>query len=207
MKHQHFVAVLVLCLLCCVWGWAEVPDSSAKAVFEKGLQLEKASQTSEAAACFELAMEMGAGSDPALFGAAQGKYWELIARSNDFPRAYSFFCRLVQAGPASADVLAAQAGAIGGYLGWLKMNGWMEVVGGEKVRKLDTEARSLYEQALAKDPASFQALFSYAVYESHSPNGGAHARELFQRLNGLRGSHPEYPWAMVDQMAGACPKN
>ena len=64
---------------------------------------------------------------------------------------------------------------------------------------LDSKARAAFDKALQIDPSNFYALFGYAIYESYNPTGAEHSKELFARLEGLRSSHPDYPWQVVEE--------
>ncbi len=145
----------------------------------------------------ELTMQQSAGKDDKAFAHAQGEYWSLISSQNDFPRAYNFFSNLAAAHPSSPDILGLEGSAIGGYIGWLYAagNGNADE---HLVMALDSQARSSFGKALQIDSNNFYALFGYAIYESYNPNGAEHSKELFAKLEGLRSSHPEYPWQVVD---------
>lgn len=146
----------------------------------------------------ELTMQQNAGKNDKAFGRAQGEYWGLVSSQNDFPRAYNFFSNLAAAHPSSPDILGLEGSAIGGYIGWLYSagNGNADE---HLVMSLDNKARSSFDKALQIDPSNFYALFGYAIYESYNPSGGDHSKELFARLEGLRASHPEYPWQVVEE--------
>jgi|GEM_PF-2726261 len=195
-----FSLLFVLVLTAAGFGAGAAGEDPGNPVLVRGEAFRDAGRTVDAAACFELAMELSAGVSDQTFGLAQQAYWGAVQQGGDFPRAYSFFSRLAEQFPDSPDVLAAKASATGGYIGWLAQAGLMEQVGQERVRQLDSQARGLYEEALAKDPASFQALFAYAIYESYSPKGAARAQALLARLDALRDGHPDYPWAQVDRL-------
>jgi hypothetical protein len=145
-------------------------------------------------------MQQSAETDRRTFGRASGEYWNLINKENNYPRAYDFFSHLAAAHPTSADALGSEGSAIGGYLGWLQMNGLGELADQQFLLRLNVHARETFEKALKIDPENFGALFGYAIYESYQPEGKAHSRELFARLDTLRSGHPYYPWSYVDQM-------
>lgn len=195
-----FTLGVLLVLTAVGWGAGEAADDPSQAVLLRGEAFRDSGRTTDAAACFELAMELSAGTSPQSFGQAQKAYWMAVQQGGDFPRAYSFFSRLAEQFPDSPEVLAAKASATGGYIGWLAQAGLMEPIGQERVRDLDNQARELYETALARDPDNFQALFAFAIYESYSPKGAARAQALLARLDALRDGHPHYPWAQVDQL-------
>ncbi len=147
----------------------------------------------------ELALERGAAAkDRRAFGQASGVYWTLIKRDGDFARAYRFFGQLARE-HATADVIASEAAAAGGYIGWLASSGVLELPREASVLEaLDRRARAGYARALELEPECFAALFGLALHELHTPGGQARARDAFKRLDALRARHPYYPWAEVD---------
>jgi hypothetical protein len=147
----------------------------------------------------ELTMQQAVGKDAKAFGRAQGEYWSTIESQNDFPRAYNFFSNLAAAHPASPDILGLEGSAIGGYIGWLYSPAAGKPVEEQFVIALDSKARASFDKALQIDPTNFYALFGYAIYESYNPTGAEHSKELFARLEGLRSSHPDYPWQVVEE--------
>src|SRR5437660_5304095 len=146
----------------------------------------------------ELLMQQNIGKDAKAFGRAQGEYWSIIEAQGDFPRAYNFFSNLATANPSSPDVLGLEGSAIGGYIGWLYSSDAGKPVDEQFVIALDSKARAAFDKALQIDPSNFYALFGYAIYESYNPSGREHSKELFARLEGLRSSHPDYPWNVVE---------
>jgi hypothetical protein len=151
-------------------------------------------------ALLELSMQQNIGKDAKAFGRAQGEYWDLIQSTNDFPRAYDFFSQLVAAHPSSPEALGLEGSAIGAYVGFIYSSELAQQVDEQFVANLDSKARADFEKALKLDSNNFTALFGYAIYESYRPGGSEHSKELFSRLEGLRSSHPEYPWHVVDEM-------
>jgi hypothetical protein len=147
----------------------------------------------------ELTMQQTVTKDAKAFGRAQGEYWSTITAQNDFPRAYNFFSQLAAANPSSPDVLGLEGSAIGGYIGWLYSPAAGKPVEEQFVIALDSKARASFDKALQIDPSNFYALFGYAIYESYNPTGAEHSKELFARLEGLRSSHPDYPWQVVEE--------
>ncbi len=147
----------------------------------------------------ELSMQQTAGKDAKAFARAQGEYWSIIDSQKDFPRAYNFFSQLASAHPSIPDVLGLQGSAIGAYIGWLYSPAAGKPVDEQFVVSLDTTARAAFDKALQIDPNNFNSLLGYAIYESYNPSGAEHSKELFARLEGLRSSHPEYPWQVVDE--------
>jgi hypothetical protein len=148
----------------------------------------------------ELTMQQAVGKDAKAFGRAQGEYWSTIESQNDFPRAYNFFSNLAAAHPSSPDILGLEGSAIGGYIGWLYSPAAGKPVDEQFVIALDSKARASFDKALQIDPSNFYALFGYAIYESYNPTGAEHSKELFARLEGLRSSHPDYPWQVVEEL-------
>lgn len=148
----------------------------------------------------ELSMQQAAGKDAKAFARAQGEYWSIIESQKDFPRAYNFFSDLAAAHPSSPDVLGLEGSAIGGYIGWLYSPAAGKPVDEQFVIALDSKAHAAFDKALQIDPSNFYALFDYAIYESYNPTGTEHSKELFARLEGLRSSHPDYPWQLVEEM-------
>jgi tetratricopeptide (TPR) repeat protein len=193
--------VLMLCLLGLgTAAQAQNPSQTTNdALFQKAESL-AGNNAPAALAAFELVMQQSAGADRRVLGRAMGEYWDLIHKQNNYPRAYDFFSQLAAAHPDSADVLGAEASATGGYLGWLQMNGLGELADHQFLVKLNDHARETFEKALKIDKQNFGALFGYAIYESYQPQGKAHSRELFARLDALRAGNPYYPWSYVDQM-------
>jgi hypothetical protein len=147
----------------------------------------------------ELSMQQNIGKDGKAFGRAQGEYWSIIESQNDFPRAYNFFSNLAAAHPSSPDVLGLEGSAIGGYIGWLYSPASGKPVDEQLVIALDSKAHTAFDKALQIDPSNFYALFGYAIYESYNPTGAEHSKELFAKLEGLRSSHPDYPWNVVEE--------
>jgi tetratricopeptide (TPR) repeat protein len=200
-SHSTSKLILMLCLL--GLGAAAQGQNPAQttsdALFQKAESL-AGSNAPAALAAFELVMQQSAGTDRRVLGRAMGEYWDLIHKQNNYPRAYDFFSQLAAAHPDSADVLGSEGSAIGGYLGWLQMNGLGELADQQFLVKLNDRARETFEKALKIDSENFGALFGYAIYESYQPQGKAHSKELFARLDALRTGHPYYPWSYVDQM-------
>jgi hypothetical protein len=158
-------------------------------------------ENSLALGLYELALTQSAGQPEAVFGPLDGQYWQLIAKTDDFPRARNFFNALAaeQTRP-NATLLANKASAIGGYFGWLHQNNLMDSVPPSTLQQMDATARASYDQALALDPDNFSALYGYAIYESYNPNGKAHMQQLLAKLDTLRSFHPQWPWQMVDHL-------
>jgi len=193
--------VLVLCLLN-VGAVAQAQNpaqTNNDALFQKAESM-SANNIAGALAAFELIMQQSAETDRRAFGRADGEYWDLIHKQNNYPRAYDFFAQLAAAHPASADVLGSEGSAIGGYLGWLEANGLAQLANQQFIAALDAKARDAFEKGLKIDPENFGALFGYAIYESYKPEAKAHSRELFAKLDTLRAGRPYYPWSYVDQM-------
>jgi hypothetical protein len=147
----------------------------------------------------ELTMQQTVTKDAKAFGRAQGEYWSVITTQSDFPRAYNFFSNLAAAHPSSPDVLGLEGSAIGGYIGWLYSPAAGKPVEEQFVIALDSKARASFDKALQIDANNFYALFGYAIYESYNPTGAEHSKDLFARLEGLRSSHPDYPWQVVEE--------
>ena len=178
---------------------AQVNQVNNDALFQKAEGLAK-SNIDDALAVFELIMQQNAEQDRRAFGRAAGEYWDLIHKQNNYPRACAFFAQLAAAHPDSADVLGSEGSAIGGYLGWMQTRGLQQLTDRQFVATLDNKAHDAFEKALKIDAENFAALFGYAIYESYKPEGKAHSKELFTRLDTLRAGHPYYPWSYVDQM-------
>jgi len=168
---------------------------------QQAQQADNAGKNTQALGLYELALTESVGQPESVFGPLDGQYWRSIVKSGDFPRALDFFTALTseQSSP-SATLLASQASAIGGYMGWLQQNNLMAGVSQASLHQMDTKARKSYNRALALDPDNFSALYGYAIYESYSPNGKAHMQQLLAKLNSLRSSHPQYPWQLVDYL-------
>ena len=173
--------------------------ANSDALFQKAESLAK-NDAAGALTAFELIMQQSADNNRRAFGRADGEYWDLVHKQNNYPRAYDFFVQLAAAHPESADVLGSEGSAIGGYLGWLVSNGLAQLADPQFIAMLDNKAHDAFEKGLKLDPENFGALFGYAIYESYKPEGKAHSRELFARLDALRAGHPYYPWSYVDQM-------
>ncbi len=199
--HTNSKIILMLCLLNLgiTARSQNSPQTTNDALFQKAESL-AGNNTPAALAAFELIMQQSAGADRRVLGRAMGEYWDLIHKQNNYPRAYDFFSQLAAAHPDSADVLGSEGSAIGGYLGWLQMNGLGELADQQFLVKLNGHARQTFEKALKIDSENFGALFGYAIYESYQPQGKAHSKELFARLDALRDANPYYPWSYVDQM-------
>ena len=174
-------------------------QANTDALFQKAESLAK-SDIAGALAVFELIMQQSVEKDRRMFGRADGEYWDLIQKENSYPRAYDFFAQLAAAHPESADVLGSEGSAIGGYLGWLQSKGLGQLADEQFIATLDSKAHDAFAKALKIDPENFSALFGYAIYESYKPDGKAHSKELFAKLDTLRAGHPYYPWSYVDQM-------
>lgn len=172
---------------------------AAPTLLERAHKAELEGDTVRALALAELALERGAASrDRRAFGQASGAYWALVKREGDYARAYRFFGQLARE-HALPDVIASEAAATGGYLGWLAGSGALELPREAPVLEaLDRKARAGYARALELDAECFAALLGLAIHELHTPGGQARAREAFARLNALRARHPYYPWAEVD---------
>ncbi len=168
---------------------------------QQAQQAANAGKNTQALGLYELALTESVGHPESIFGPLVGQYWRLIVQSGDFPRALDFFTALTseQSSP-SATLLASQGSAIGGYLGWLHQNNLTAGMSQASLQRMDANARKFYNQALALEPDNFSALYGYAVYESYSPNGKAHMRQLLAKLDSLRSSHPQYPWQMVEYL-------
>lgn len=199
MKWIHAKLTIILALASLLMAVAAQAQTNYDSLFQKGESLSK-SDTAGALAAFELIMQQSAEKDRRVFGRADGEYWDLIHKENNYPRAYDFFSQLAAAHPESADVLGSEGSAIGGYLGWLASNGLQQLADQQFIAALDNKAHYAFEKALKIDPENFGALFGYAIYESYKPEGKAHSKELFAKLDALRAGHPYYPWSYVDQM-------
>lgn len=168
---------------------------------QQAQQAASAGDNSRAFGLYELALTQSAGQPDSIVGPLDGQYWRLVVQTGDFPRALDFFTALAaQQKSPSATVLASHANAIGSYLGWLHQNKLMASVPPATLQQMDTNARGNYDRALALDPDNFAALYGYAIYESYSPNGKTHMRQLLAKLDTLRVAHPNYPWQMVDYL-------
>lgn len=199
MKWTNAKLTIILALASLPLAGAAQAQANNDALFQKAESLSK-SDIAGALAAFELLMQQSAESDRRIFGRADGEYWDLIHKENNYPRAYDFFSQLAAAHPESADVLGSEGSAIGGYLGWLASNGLQQLADHQFIAALDNKAHDAFEKALKLDPENFGALFGYAIYESYKPDGKAHSKELFAKLDMLRAGHPYYPWSYVDQM-------
>ena len=135
------------------------------------------------------------------FGRALGSYWTVIAASQDFARAHSFFDDLAAASPRpDATLLAEKASATGAYVGWLYQHRPQVQVTDQELQQMLTGAVAEYDRALTLEPDNFAALYGYAVFEGYRPEGKEHQKELLAKLDTLRASKPYLPWAMVDQL-------
>ena len=135
------------------------------------------------------------------FGMAVANYWRIVGEANDGRRAYDFFSALVaERKTPNATLLAQRAASACFYIGWVAQSGLMDTVGQARIGQISEHARADYEDALKLDPQNFSALYGYAVYEGYRPGGQTHQKELFARLDALRGSRPYYPWQMVDTL-------
>lgn len=199
MKCINAKLIIILALASLLMAVAAQAQANNDALFQKAESLAK-SDNAGALAAFELIMQQSAEKDRRVFGRADGEYWDLIHKDNNYPRAYDFFTQLAAAHPESADVLGSEGSAIGGYLGWLASKGLQQLADQQFVVALDNKAHDAFEKALKIDAENFGALFGYAIYESYKPEGKAHAKELFAKLDALRPGHPYYPWSYVDQM-------
>jgi len=199
MKWTNAKLTVILALASLLIAVAAQAQASNDALFQKAESLSK-SDIAGALAAFELLMQQSAETDRRGFGRAMGEYWDLIHKEMNYPRAYDFFSHLAASHPASADVLGAEGSAIGGYLGWLQSKGLEQMADEQFITALDNKAHDAFEKALKIDPENFGALFGYAIYESYKPDGKAHSKELFAKLETLRAGHPYYPWSYVDQM-------
>jgi tetratricopeptide (TPR) repeat protein len=168
---------------------------------QQAQQAASAGQTTQALGLYELALSQYTNQPDSVSGPLIGQYWQLIGRTQDFPRARDFFTALLsQQQKPSATLLASEASATGSYIGWLYQNKLAAGLPAETLQKMDASARNNYSRALALEPDNFSALYGYAIYESYNPNGKAHMQELLTKLNSLRSSHPHYPWQMVDYL-------
>lgn len=199
MKWINAKLTIILALSSLFTAVAVQAQVNNDALFQKAESLSK-SDIAGALAAFELIMQQSAETDRRVFGRAMGEYWDLIHKEMNYPRAYDFFSQLAASHPSSADVLGAEGSAIGGYLGWLQTKGLQQLADQQFISALDNKAHDAFEKALKIDPENFGALFGYAIYESYKPEGKAHAKELFAKLDTLRAGHPYYPWSYVDQM-------
>lgn len=198
MHRFRFILIsagFVLCVLFPAAGQAE----NIQSLTQQAEQSASSGKNSRALGLYELALTQSVDQPESVFGPLDGQYWRLIVKTDDFPRALNFFSALAaEHRNPRATLLANQANAIGGYLGWLQQNNLMTVVPSAFLQQMDAGARKNYNQALALDPNNFTALYGYAIYESYSPNGKAHMQQLLAKLDTLRSSHPHYPWQMVD---------
>lgn len=201
MRFKIFTTAVIFATLIFTAAASQAADMSA--ITQKAQQAASAGHTANALGLYELALSESVNQPMSVFGPLEGQYWRLIVKTDNFPRAMSFYTALVsEQKSANAELLANKANAIGGYFGWLAQNKLFATVNPATVTELDTTARKDYARALQLNPDSFSALYGYAVYESYSPapNGKAHMHELLQRLNSLRSSHPHYPWSLVDYL-------
>jgi hypothetical protein len=182
---------------------AQDKNFNGSVAFEKAKAAVASGSPTDALGLLELAMTQSAVGNPRVFGESQGQYWSLLEKTHDYPRTYAFFNNLAVSLPDNANVLAAKGGAIGGYIEWLHMGNTGTLVSSQWIQKLDAEARAAYDRALKLDPENFSALLGLAIYESYTPGGTERSHAVFERLNGLRAKHAEYPWAIVDQYASA----
>lgn len=191
--------MVALCILAPIAGHA----ADVQALAQQAQQAASAGKTQLALGIYELALRESAGQPESVTGPLQGGYWQLIAKSGDFPRAMDFYSAMAaQEKSPGATLLANKASAIGSYIGWLYQNQLAESVPGTTLQRMDATARGDYDRALAIDPDNFAALYGYAIYESYSPslNAKAHMKELLAKLNSLRAAHPHYPWALVEYL-------
>lgn len=202
MKRFPTFAICTLCAAC-----LSVPATGRaidiQSVAQQAKQAAAAGQTEQALGLYELALTQSVDQPASVSGPLQGQYWRLIGQSGDFPRAFDFFNALVsQQKNPSPDLLANKANATGAYFGWLAKSNLIATMPPAALKHLDADARQDYNRALALDPDNFSALYGYAIYESYSPdpNAKAHMQQLLTRLNGLRSSHPRYPWQLVDYL-------
>ncbi len=147
----------------------------------------------------ELALRNNCDKVTPLFEQAHGMYWHLVANGEEFVRAYLFFSQLARLCPKNMEVLASEANAIGGYIGWLFEEELTSAIEQDLVVALDQRARRNYAGVLTVEPNNFSALLGFAIYELHSPGGKPRAKKLFDRLNRLRNTYPEHPWFIVDE--------
>lgn len=202
MKRFTTFAISTLCAAC-----LSLPATGraidVQSVAQQAKQAASAGNTSQALGLYELALTQSADQPHSVSGPIIGQYWALVGRTGDFPRALDFFTAFVseQKNP-DADLLANKASATGGYFGWLAKNNLIATMPQSTLQKMDTSARQDYNRALTLDPNNFSALYGFAIYESYSPapNAKAHMQQLLTRLNALRSSHPQYPWALVDYL-------
>ena len=202
MKRFSFLAATAAVAVC-LSGAAAAHAGDISSLTQQAQQAASAGKTQQALGVYELALRESVGQPDSVTGPLQGRYWQLIVKTGDFPRALDFFSALEASEKSpGATVLANRASAIGGYFGWLQQNNLMESLPPATMHGLDATARGDYGRALALNPDSFAALYGYAIYESYSPapNAKAHMHELLARLNSLRASHPHYPWSMVDTL-------
>lgn len=200
MRRSRFLT-RTICIALCTLLSAAAYAADLSSLTQQAQQAATKGNTGLALGLYELALTQSAGQPESVFGPIDGQYWRLIAKTDDFPRALNFFSALnAQQRNPSASLLADQANAIGGYMGWLQQNNLAASMSPTFFQEMDTTARKDYNQALALDPDNFSALYGYAIYESYSPNGKAHMQELLAKLNALRPSHPQYPWQMVDYL-------
>lgn len=185
----------------CILTPAAARASDLQSIAQQAQQAASAGKNTRALGLYELALTQSADQPESVFGLLDGQYWELITRTDDFPRAMNFFTALaVGQSKPNATLLANRASAIGGYFGWLHQNNLMSNVPPATLQQMDATARENYARALALDPDNFSALYGYAIYESYSPNGKAHMQQLLAKLNSLRSSHPHDPWQLVDYL-------
>ena len=109
---------------------ASAPSTSGPSTMvERANRAVQEGKPDEAKGLLEAAMRKDAGGKPGVFGPEQGYYWRVVRQGDDYPRAYTFFSALAAEHPDASEVLAAQANAIGGYLGWTKMHGLQYILG------------------------------------------------------------------------------
>lgn len=203
-RKLSFISLVVLAAITfALPAVAQDKDFNGSVAFEKAKVAVASGRTTDAFGLLELAITQSVADNPRTFGESLGQYWPLLEKTHDYPRSYAFFNALAVSYPDNANVLAAKGGAIGGYTSWLHMGNTGTLASPQWIQKLDAEARAAYDRALKLDPENFSALLGLAIYESYTPGGAERSRAAFERLNGLRAKHAEYPWNIVDQYASA----
>lgn len=201
MRIRHFTltATLAALVFTASAGWA----ANTSPLTQQAQKAAQAGQTNYALSLYELALTESVHQPQSVFGPLEGQYWQLTAKTQNIPRAFSFFTALAaEQGHPGANLLADKASITGMYIGWLYQHDLEGDISQARLGQMDATERRDYGRALALDPDNFSALYGYAVYESysHTPGSQAHMKELLKRLDALRASHPHYPWRMVDYL-------
>lgn len=121
MRFRKFT--IVAAISASIFVAATAHATEIQSLTQGATQAANAGQTASALGLYELALTQSVNQPESVFGPLDGEYWQLIVKTDDFPRALNFFTALAseQQNPNS-DVLSNKANAIGGYLGWLYKN-------------------------------------------------------------------------------------